>query len=112
MHESKKAADVEEEEILKPAQRPTDETSPGPEDHVKSKSENTEEKVKKPAEDVFDFKVDEETAEPPKTIERPKQTASPTTDASECETTLGVFGKKLFFIRVKNCEGGKIFMLK
>ena len=111
MHESKKAADVEVEEILKPAQRPTDETSSGPEDQVKSKPENTEEKVKKPAEDVFDFKVDEETAEPPKTIERPKQTASPTTDASECETTLGVFGKKnSFFIRVKNCEGGKIFM--
>ena len=82
MHESKKAADVEVEEILKPAQRPTDETSPGPEDHVKSKSENTEEKVKKPAEDVFDFKVDEETAEPPKTIERPKQTAAPTTSAA------------------------------
>ena len=82
VHESKKAADVEEEEILKPAQRPTDETSPGPEDQVKSKPENTEEKVKKPAEDVFDFKVDEETAEPPKTIERPKQTAAPTTSAA------------------------------
>ena len=82
MHESKKAADVEVEEILKPAQRPTDETSPGPEDHVKSKPENTEEKVKKPAEDVFDFKVDEETAEPPKTIERPKPTGAPTTSAA------------------------------
>ena len=82
MHESKKAADVEVEEILKPAQRPTDETSPGPEDQVKSKPENTEEKVKKPAEDVFDFKVDEETTEPPKTIERPKQTAAPTTSAA------------------------------
>ena len=55
VHESKKAADVEVEEILKPAQRPTEETSPGPEDHVKSKPENTEEKVKKPAEDVFNF---------------------------------------------------------
>ena len=32
------------------------------------------------------------------------------TDASEYETTLGVFGKKTLFIRVKNCEGGKIFM--
>merc|ERR1712088_801897 len=69
-------------ELLKPAQRPTDETSPGPEDQVKSKPENTEEKVKKPAEDVFDFKVDEETAEPPKTIERPKQTAAPTTSTA------------------------------
>ena len=56
MHESKKAADVEVEEILKPAQRPTDEISPGPEDHVKSKAENAEEKVKKPAENVFNFK--------------------------------------------------------
>merc|ERR1712223_1798440 len=79
VHESKKAADVEVEEILKPAQCPTDETSPGPDHQVKSKPENTEEKVKKPAEDVFAFKVDEETAEPPKTIERPKQTAAATT---------------------------------
>ena len=87
MHESKKAADVEVEEILKPAQRPTDKISPDPED-VKSKAENTEEKVKKQAEDVFDFKVDEETAEPPKTIERPKQTAAPTTSAAvEVEKT-------------------------
>ena len=39
VHESEKAANVEVEEILKPAQRPTDEMSPGPEDHVKSKAE-------------------------------------------------------------------------
>jgi hypothetical protein len=72
--ETKKAAEVEE--ISKPMKSQTDETSANLETPAPSKPTSVESNDKKQAEDVFDFKVDEEPTEPLKTVDRQKQTAA------------------------------------
>ena len=54
-----------------------------------SKPKSIESKEKKQAEDVFDFKVDEETTEPLKTVDRQKQTAAvePLVEVAKTEET-------------------------
>ena len=69
--ETKKA-----EEVAEPMQSQVEETSANLETPAAPKSKTVESKEKKQAEDVFDFKVDEEPTEPLKTVDRQKQTAA------------------------------------
>merc|ERR1719278_2319332 len=72
--ETKKTASVEE--IPKPVKSQTEETPANLETPTQSKSKSVESNEKKQAEDVFDFKVDEEPTEPLKAVDRQKQTAA------------------------------------
>merc|ERR1719367_2157534 len=83
--ETKKA-----EEAEKPSKSQTEETSANLEiPATPSKPKSVESKEKKQAEDVFDFKVDEEPSEPLKTVDRQKQAAAvePLDEVAKTEET-------------------------
>ena len=80
--EAKKAVDVKE--ISEPMKSQTEETSANLET---SKPKSVESKEKKQADDVFDFKVDEEPTEPLKTVDRQKQTAAVETTVEVAKTS-------------------------
>merc|ERR1719370_1298839 len=83
--ETKKTAAVEE--IPKPVKSQTEETSANLETPATSKPKCVEIKEKKQAEDVFDFKVDEEPTEPLKTVDRQKPTAAVETTVEVAKTS-------------------------